>query len=349
MDSITHVSLGICVGEILLSKKLGKKALIWGALAQNLPDIDTGAAFFISPDKDLLIHRSLTHSLFFALIVGLLLTLLAKRIHRKIFLPFATLAFFFIFQLMLHDLLDTCNSYGTGLLEPFNHQRFSINLLYVADPLFTIGLFIACIVLIFKDNANKNRKRWAFGAIFISIFYLFFAGFNKAYINRRADASFRSQKINPDDYFTTPAPFNSMLWYIVAAADSGYYTAYSSVWDNTNHPVEYERHLKNYQLLNKPANPDVVHNLIKFAGNYYTISQSNNVLYFNILRFEQVQGWRIKNAQFAFSYPLVSGHDGYLLLQKGRLAGWNGNAIKKYIERIGGREAMEKNNNPMKK
>jgi inner membrane protein len=349
MDSITHVSLGICVGEILLSKKLGKKALIWGALAQNLPDIDTFAAFFVSPDKDLLIHRSLTHSLFFALIVGLLLALLAKRIHKKIFLSFAALAFFFIFQLMLHDLLDTCNSYGTGLLEPFSHHRFSINLLYVADPLFTIGLLIASIFLIFKDSTNKNRKRWAFVAVFISVFYLFFAGFNKAYINRRADASFRSQGINPTGYFTTPAPFNSMLWYITAVADSGYYTAYSSVWDDTKHPIEFEKHLKNYSLLNKPVNRDVVHNLKEFAGNYYTISQSNNVLYFNILRFEQVQGWRIKNAPFAFSYPLVSGHDEYLLLQKGRLAGWNENAIKKYIERIGGREVMEKHSNQIKK
>ncbi|HEY2580665.1 MAG TPA: metal-dependent hydrolase [Mucilaginibacter sp.] len=340
MDSLTHLSLGVCTGEILLGKKLGKKALLWGALAQSLPDIDTFAAFFVSPDKDLVIHRSLTHSLFFAVVVGLLLALLARAIHRKNFIPITVLAFFFIFQLTLHDLLDTCNSYGTGLLEPFSNHRFSINLLYVADPLFTISLFITSIFLIFKNNSNKNRARWAVGAICISVCYLFFAGFNKAYVNRRMEAAFKAHQINPASYFTTPTPLNSMLWYVVAA-DSDYYTTYASVWDNAKQPVEFEKHQKNYSLLNKSVNNEVLHNLIEFSGGYYTITKSDSVLYFNILRFEQIQGWRIQNAPFAFSYPLVSGHDQYMLLQKGRLAGWNENSVKQYIERIAGRQTSK--------
>jgi inner membrane protein len=340
MDSLTHVCLGVCTGEILLSKKLGKKALIWGALAQNLPDIDTFAAFFVSPDKDLVIHRSITHSLFFAVVAGLLLAWLASTVHRKHFIPFATLAFFFVFQLTLHDLLDVCNSYGTGLLEPFSHHRFSINLLYVADPLFTISLFVVSILLIFKSNLNKNRSKWALTALCISIFYLLFTGINKIYINKRIEIAFKKQQINPASYFTTPTPLNSMLWYVVAAADSEYYTTYTSVWDDKKQPIVFEEHQKNYSLLDESVDKDVLGNLTKFAGGYYTISQSNNVLYFNILRFEQVQGWRIENAPFAFSYPLVSGHDQYMLLQKGRLAGWNRNSIKQYIGRIAGTKTL---------
>ncbi|HEY4322533.1 MAG TPA: metal-dependent hydrolase [Mucilaginibacter sp.] len=340
MDSLTHLCLGACTGEILLSKKLSKKALLWGALAQSLPDIDTFVAFFVSPDNDLVIHRSITHSLFFAVIVGLLLALLARALHRKNFIQFTILAFFFIFQLALHDLLDTCNSYGTGLLEPFSHHRFSINLLYVADPLFTISLFIASVFLIFKSSSNKNRTKWTWGAICISILYLFFAGFSKAYVNKRMEAAFKAQHINPVSYFTTPTPLNSMLWYVVAA-DSDYYTTYTSVWDNTNQPIEFEKHQKNYSLLNNSVNKDVLRNLIKFAGGYYTITKSDSVLYFNILRFEQIQGWRIQNAPFAFSYPLVSGHDEYMLLQKGRLAGWNKNSVKQYIDRIAGRQTIK--------
>ena len=137
MDSLTHICLGACVGELLLYKQLGKKALLWGIAAQNLPDIDAIAAIFLPADRAFLIHRGITHSLFFAIVAGLLLAWLAKRVHYKALASFGTLAFFFCFQLLLHDLLDACNSYGTGLLEPFSHQRFSVNLLYVADPLFT--------------------------------------------------------------------------------------------------------------------------------------------------------------------------------------------------------------------
>lgn len=312
--------------------------MLWGALVQSLPDIDTFAAFFVSPDRDLLIHRSITHSLIFAIVMGLLIAWLANRIHRKHVIPFATLLFFFCGQLMLHDLLDTCNNYGTGLLEPFSHQRFSINLLYVADPLFTIGLVVAAIVLIFKHTANPDRNKWAAGAIGLSMLYLCFAAFNKIDIDKKAEAAFSAQGIHPARYFTTPTPLNSMLWYVVAAADSNCYTAYSSVWDNQKQTISYEKHADNYALLNNVTELNVLQNLKTFAGDYYTLSKTGNVIYFNIPRFEQIQGWRLDDAPFAFSYPLVSGYDEYLLLQKGRLAGWNKTAVKLYIERIAGKK-----------
>ncbi|WP_223696306.1 metal-dependent hydrolase, partial [Escherichia fergusonii] len=40
MDSITHIVTGACIGEIFAGKKLGKKAMLWGAATQTLPDID---------------------------------------------------------------------------------------------------------------------------------------------------------------------------------------------------------------------------------------------------------------------------------------------------------------------
>jgi inner membrane protein len=121
MDAITHLALGVCTAEILLTKKPGKKALAWGALAQVLPDADTLPALFMPTDQSLLIHHGITHSLLFALAMGILLALLVRRIYNREGLLFVPLCFFFWFQLTLHDLIDTCNSYGTGLLEPFSH------------------------------------------------------------------------------------------------------------------------------------------------------------------------------------------------------------------------------------
>ena len=339
MDSLTHIALGACVGEILLSKNLGKKALIWGIIAQNLPDIDSAAALFVPADQALMIHRGITHSLFFAIVIGLLLAFIAQKIHHKRYLPFALPAFFFCFQLTLHDLLDTCNSYGTGLLEPFSHQRFSVNLLYVADPLFTISMLIAALYLIFKNNAEVNRMRCAAAAIIISSFYLCFAGLNKRYIDKKEEASFSNQRIKISGYFSTPAPFNCMLWYIVAAGDSGYYTAYRSIWDNPGRDISYIQHPKCYSLLKKPVNK-AVSNLITFAGDYYTLSQTGDTLFFNIPRFEQVQGWRNNNAPFAFSYPISTAGNQAMLLQRGRLAGWNVNSFKVYLERIAGIQTL---------
>jgi inner membrane protein len=338
MDSLTHVTLGVCVGEILLSKKLGKKALLWGALAQNLPDIDTLAATFVPADQDLLIHRGITHSLIFALIVGLALAFAAKKIHFKTYMSFAGLAFFFCFQLCLHDLLDTCTSYGTGLLEPFSHHRFSINLIYVADPLFTISLLVAALMLIFKPIANKHRVKWAVAGLVIAQAYLCFASFNKAYIDSKSEKSFGAGNMHPSTYITTPAPFNALLWYIVAKTDSGYYTGYASIFDNRQLPVQLQYHPKNQQLMNQAADQTVAKNLRTFGGEYYTLSKTNGNIYLNVLRFEQIHGWFNGSAPFAFSYPLSGNVNDSMLLQKGRLAGWNATTIQQYLARIMGRQ-----------
>ncbi|MDN3583636.1 metal-dependent hydrolase [Mucilaginibacter flavus] len=226
MDTVTHLALGACTGEILLGKKLGKPALFWGALAQSFPDIDTALQPFFPADEAFLIHRGLTHSFLFAAVMGFVFALVARRVHQKQNLNLLPLAAFFSFELGLHDLLDCCNSYGTGLLEPFSNHRFSVNLLYVADPLFTAALLIAAIVLLFKPAHYSKRAVWAYGGLYMATLYLCFAAFCKMTVNRKVLSSLNTPT---DSYFTTPAPFTSMLWYIVVRKEKGDYTGYSSV------------------------------------------------------------------------------------------------------------------------
>ena len=64
MDSITHIALGACMGEAFLDRKLGKKAMLWGALAQSVPDIDFVASFWMNTSNNLL-GTSRIHSFFF--------------------------------------------------------------------------------------------------------------------------------------------------------------------------------------------------------------------------------------------------------------------------------------------
>lgn len=50
MDSLTQIVLGAAVGEVVLGRKVGNKAILWGAIAGTIPDLDVLA-------------RSLFHSL----------------------------------------------------------------------------------------------------------------------------------------------------------------------------------------------------------------------------------------------------------------------------------------------
>ena len=62
MDSLTQLTFGAACGEAVLGKKIGRKALVWGAVLGTLPDLDV----FIplgGPVNDFVYHRGFSHSL----------------------------------------------------------------------------------------------------------------------------------------------------------------------------------------------------------------------------------------------------------------------------------------------
>ncbi len=54
MDSITHIVLGATIGELVAGRRLGKQAMLLGAIAQSLPDIDFVASFWSDTAHDVL-------------------------------------------------------------------------------------------------------------------------------------------------------------------------------------------------------------------------------------------------------------------------------------------------------
>ena len=51
MDSLTQIVLGAAVGEIALGRKIGNRALIWGAIGGTIPDLDVLANPFMDDIK----------------------------------------------------------------------------------------------------------------------------------------------------------------------------------------------------------------------------------------------------------------------------------------------------------
>lgn len=47
MDTLTHMALGACIGQAIGYKKMGRKALVYGAFAAFLPDLDVLATPFL--------------------------------------------------------------------------------------------------------------------------------------------------------------------------------------------------------------------------------------------------------------------------------------------------------------
>lgn len=85
MDSITHIVVGATTGYLIAGKKYGKKAMIWGALAGSLPDIDVVSAMWLNPADRLLAHRGFTHSILFMLLISPVLAWLGVNYFKKDF------------------------------------------------------------------------------------------------------------------------------------------------------------------------------------------------------------------------------------------------------------------------
>lgn len=335
MDSITHIALGACIGEAFFERGFGKKVMVWGALAQSIPDIDFISSFWLNTPESLLAHRGFTHSILFALLIIPIFALSADKIHRPHNIAFKTWILFFAAEVFLHLFIDGFNNYGVGWLEPFSHQRYSFNAIYVADPFFSAWAGVAFFMLLILNSHNIKRKFWWKFGIIIPFIYLGYCAVNKIKINSGVKEILTAQHIPHERYFTTPAPLQNWLWYVVAGNDSGYYVGFRSVFDSKKQ-INFQYFPRNDSLLQAVNNYEDLQKLIRFSQQFYTAEMYSDTLVFNDLRFGQVIGWKNPKEKFVFHYYLQHPGGNRLVVQRGRFAKWDWDVVKALVKRIQG-------------
>lgn len=85
MDSITQIVLGAAAGDAVLGKKVGNRAMVWGAIAGTIPDLDIVGNLWMSEIDSLAFHRGISHSFFFSIIGALVLGWLVHRMYQSQF------------------------------------------------------------------------------------------------------------------------------------------------------------------------------------------------------------------------------------------------------------------------
>ncbi len=334
MDTITHIVVGACIGDLFAGKQLGRKAMLWGALAQSLPDIDFVAAFWQNPANNLLTHRGFTHSFLFIILISPLFAMLSERWHRKHDISIYKWVLFWGIQMLLHIFLDAFNVYGTGWFEPFSHHRVSFHSIFVADPFFSIGAGAAFLALLIFRSKENLRRTIAIGALSFSAIYLAYSIINQRMIRNEVGRLLARQSVAYNRLFITPTPLNNWLWYVVAENDSGYNIGYRSVFDRSS-VMDLKYYPRNDSLRKEYIHEDVQH-LVRFSQGYYTLEKWNDTLVFNDLRFGQILGWQDSSTRFTFYYFLRENADNDLVVQRGRFARFDKSAFTSLIDRIKG-------------
>ncbi len=81
MDSLTQITLGAAVGEVVLGKKIGNRAMLWGAIGGTIPDLDIIGNGFMTEIEALAFHRGISHSIFFAVLGAFGFAWLAQKLY----------------------------------------------------------------------------------------------------------------------------------------------------------------------------------------------------------------------------------------------------------------------------
>ena len=237
--------------------------------------------------------------------------------------------------MFFHIGIDALPAYGTGWFEPFSHYRVSFNVLFVADPFYTISLLIASIALLILKRNSNYRKFWMRFGILISTVYIFYAFSNKFKVDKTTRENLAAQSIHEVSYFSTPTPLNNWLWYINAKTDSGYFIGYYSLFDQTDQ-IEFSYLPQNDSLLFQFKDNDEVKKLIRFSQGYYSADALGDTVYLSDLRFGLITDWKSGTGYSVFRYALNNNVNNDLIIQKGRMEVSGKAAIKALIERAKG-------------
>ena len=335
MDSLTHIALGACMGEAFAGKTVGKKAMLWGALAQSLPDIDFVAGTWLHTSDELLAHRGFTHSFLFCFLAAPIMAFFAERWHRPHNISYRKWWLFFGAAIFIHVFIDAFNNYGVGWFEPFSHQRISFNSVYVADPFLSVWPAIALAALLVLKRTNQRRRLWWVFGLALPAIYLLYSLNNKRIIDTDLKNSLQKQNISYTRYFSTPAPLQNWLWFVVAGNDSGYNVGYRSLYDK-NENIHFTYFQRNDSLLSTVINKQEVKQLVRFSQDFYTVEKWHDTVVFNDLRFGQIIGWQKPENHFVFHYFLDHPEANAVVVQRGRFAEWDKEVFQNFLRRIRG-------------
>ncbi len=231
MDSVTQLVLGAAVGEAVIGRQVGRKAILWGALAGTLPDLDV---FIQMGDavSDFTYHRSFSHSLFVLAVITPLMVWLVNRMHpsnRQHTMRWGVM-FYAVFA--THVLLDSFTAYGTQIFWPLVTTPMTWSTIFIIDPAYTLPLLIGVLVALIL-NRQSGRGHWINGiGLALSTIYLAWTLVAKIVVERRIERALDNQQVSYRSIFTVPSPFNSLLWRTVIMTDSGYYEVFHSLFDD---------------------------------------------------------------------------------------------------------------------
>ncbi|MEE4380727.1 MAG: metal-dependent hydrolase [Pseudomonadales bacterium] len=292
LDSVTQMALGAAVGHAVLGRRIGASAALYGAVLGTLPDLDVLVPH-ADPVSTFTWHRSWSHSLLVLTLVAPALAVGLQRLHGRWtaraasgppprFGAWWALVFG---ALVTHPLLDAFTIYGTQLLWPLDPWPFGLGSIFIIDPIYTLPLaggLVATLVL------ARCSIRWAalpnaLGLV-LSTVYLGWSVLAQGWMEAHARHALQEKDIAVDQLLATPAPFNTLLWRVLAIQpDGSYVEGFDSLVDGSDR-LTVTRFPSDRSLLEGIRDHGPMRRLAWFTKGYYAVRREGDDVVMTDLR-----------------------------------------------------------------
>ncbi len=310
MDSLTQIVLGAAAGEAVLGKKVGNKAILWGAIAGTIPDLDVLSKLFVDPVTANELHRGFSHSILFSVLAAPIFGWLLSKIYGPQEANWKDWSKLMFWGLFTHPILDAFTTWGTQLFWPIDY-KLSFKNIFVVDPLYTVPFLICVLTAMFYKRTHPKRKKINLLGIYMSSGYLLITLGIKWYTYQKFQSSLQEQGISYKEIQTKPTPLNSILWSANVETDHSFLIGHYSLFDK-NDTIQFLEFPKNHHLLKEIKSDPLIPRLIALSQGWYTIEKKDDTFLFNDLRFGQL-GIGAEATKFVFSYELYYDSGGHLI------------------------------------
>ncbi|MFT3990724.1 MAG: hypothetical protein QM680_04875 [Luteolibacter sp.] len=256
MEWITQAALGAFIAEMMLGKKLGNKAMLWGIGIALLPHLDYLLGALLPTWLDLWVIAGFGQSIpvagLLAFYGGRKLSVLWKK--QKVTQQEATLFILAVYGVVLCHQALTVD--GAWPLWPIPFGKICYPLMPEIDLLFTLPLIFCLAKLAFFQTKKElpQRQRWLTRAVGISAVILVLGFTLKGWVHQGFRNDLAKRGITPSRLQETPASWNRLLWRCIIHSGDDLWVGYRSVFQLPDSPVRWTVYAKRPEALSAVEN-----------------------------------------------------------------------------------------------
>ena len=282
MDTVTQIGLGAAVGEAVLGRRIGRRAMLWGGIGGLLPDLDILVPLGDAV-RNVTYHRGPSHSLFVLAALTPFMVFLILKIHPQTAVYRARWLWLVFLAFVTHVLLDCLTVYGTQIFWPLSTPPVMWSTLFIIDPAYSLPLLAGVLAALVMSRSTGRGHLVNSICLTLSTLYIVWSIGAKLHVEQAARYSLRQQGIAHSALLTTPTAFNTLLWRVLAMGDDGYYEGYYSLVDG-NRGVKLMRYPANRGLLAGVEEHWPVKRLQWFTHGFYAVERIGDGIVMTDLR-----------------------------------------------------------------